>query len=239
MRLTDQEIKDILASKGFICSNIEDYVNLDTILHLQCEHGHNIDASIRTVRNANFRCSICDGQNSISNHVAIVNVPQKQGQRVVAIDNATEKVGISVFDDGKLVYWHLYKYAGETIERLVKNRQFLEDIIIKTWEPDYIVLEDIQYQNNNILTFKILAMLLGSSTVSVAAANIKYETVLSKVWRSHFMINGKTRVQQKVQAIEKVKEMYGIDVNDDVAEAILLGKYAVDCIKKEKIKKLF
>lgn len=53
------------------------------------------------------------------------------------------------------------------------------------------------------------------------------------------MINGKTRVQQKVQAIEKVKEMYGIDVNDDVAEAILLGKYAVDCIKKEKIKKLF
>lgn len=234
MRLTDQEIKDILASKGFICSNINEYVNLDTILHLQCEHGHNIDASIRTVRNANFRCSICDGQNSISNHVAIVNVPQKQGQRVVAIDNATEKVGISVFDDGKLVYWHLYKYAGETIERLVKNRQFLEDTIIKTWEPDYIVLEDIQYQNNNILTFKILAMLLGSSIVSVAAANIKYVTVLSKVWRSHFMINGKTRVQQKVQAIEKVKEMYGIDVNDDVAEAILLGKYSVDTINKNK-----
>lgn len=238
MRLTDQEIKDILASKGFTCSNIEDYVNLDTVLHLQCEHGHNIDASIRTVRNANFKCGICDGQNSISNHITVVNIAAKDGYRIVAIDNATEKVGISVFDSGKLVYWHLYQYSGETIERMVKNREFLENTIINSWQPDMIVFEDIQYQNN-ILTFKTLAMLLGSSLVATRAANIKYETVLSKVWRSHFMINGKTRIQQKVQAIKKVKEMYNLDVNDDVAEAILLGKYAADCLKKEQVKKLF
>lgn len=239
MRLTDQKIKDILASKGFTCSNINDYTNLDSVLHLKCKNGHNIDASIRTVRNANFKCSICDGQNSISNHVAIVNVPQKQGQRVVAIDNATEKVGVSVFDNGKLVYWHLYTYTGETIDRLVKNNKFLKETIIENWKPDIIVFEDIQYQNNNILTFKTLAMLLGISIVTTHAANIKYETVFSKVWRSHFMINGKTRVQQKLQAIEKVKKMYGIDVNDDVAEAILLGKYAVDCLNKNEVKKLF
>ena len=104
MRLTDQEIKDILASKGFTCSNINDYTNLDSILHLRCKNGHNIDASIRTVRNTNFKCSVCDGQNSISNRVAIVNIPAKDGKRVVAIDNATEKVGVSVFDNGKLVY---------------------------------------------------------------------------------------------------------------------------------------
>ena len=53
------------------------------------------------------------------------------------------------------------------------------------------------------------------------------------------MINGKTRIEQKKQAIEKVKTMYGIDVNDDVAEAILLGKYSVDCLRKETIKTLF
>lgn len=53
------------------------------------------------------------------------------------------------------------------------------------------------------------------------------------------MINGKTRIQQKMQAIKKVKEMYNLDVNDDVAEAILLGKYAADCLKKEQTKKLF
>ena len=71
------------------------------------------------------------------------------------------------------------------------------------------------------------------------AHNIRTETVLSKVWRSHFIINGKTRLQEKAQAIEKVKAMYNIDVNDDVAEAILLGKYAVDAVRKVAVKKLF
>lgn len=238
MRLSDQEILDILSSKGFTCSNLKDYQNMDTILHLQCEQGHRIDASIRSVRNVNFKCSICDGQNSISDKIDVINIAKKQGYRVVAIDNATENVGISVFDDGKLIFWHLYVYSGDTIERITQNNKFLKEIIIQKWQPDLIVFEDIQYQSN-ILTFKILAMLLGASIVATKSANIKYETVLSKVWRSHFIINGKTRIQQKTQAINKVKEMYNITVNDDVAEAILLGKYAVDCIREKKIKKLF
>lgn len=53
------------------------------------------------------------------------------------------------------------------------------------------------------------------------------------------MIGGKTRIEQKKGAITKVKEMYGIEVCDDVAEAILLGKYSVDMLKKETVKKLF
>lgn len=231
MRLSDQEIQSILASKGFTCTNLDEYKNMDTILHLVCEHGHQIDASLHTVRNANFKCSICEGQNSISKNVNIINVGKKQGYRVVAIDNATEKVGISVFDDGKLIFWHLYTYSGETIDRIIKNRNFLEETIIKQWKPDFIVVEDIQYQNN-ILTFKTLAMLLGNTLAAIRAAHIKYETVLSKVWRSHFTISGTTRVQQKMAAIQLIKKMYGIDVNDDIAEAILLGKYAVDCLSR-------
>lgn len=31
--------------------------------------------------------------------------------------------------------------------------------------------------------------------------------------------------------------MYDIDVNDDVAEAILMGKYAADVISKQTLKK--
>ena len=46
-------------------------------------------------------------------------------------------------------------------------------------------------------------------------------------------------LQEKAQAIEKIKQMYNIDVNDDVAEAILLGKYAVDAVRKVAVKKLF
>ena len=238
MRLTEQEIIDILDSKGLHCLNIAEYENMNTILSLECSNGHHIDASLKSVRNAHFKCPICEGKNSLSAEVSNLQVPEKSGKRIVAIDNATESVGVSVFDDKKLVFYHLFHFTGETLDRMCDNRKLLEETIIAAWEPDLIVFEDIQYQNN-ILTFKTLAMLLGSSLVSTHSAHIPHETVLSKTWRSHFMINGKTRVEQKKQAIDKVKTMYDINVNDDVAEAILLGKYSVDCLQRSEIKKLF
>lgn len=39
------------------------------------------------------------------------------------------------------------------------------------------------------------------------------------------MIGGKDRVSQKKNVIAKVKSMFGIEVSDDVADAILIGKY--------------
>lgn len=44
-----------------------------------------------------------------------------------------------------------------------------------------VVVEDIQYQNGNVMTFKALAMLLGSTLVTLRAHNIKHSMVLSKV----------------------------------------------------------
>ena len=237
-KLNKQEIEGILESKKLICLDISAYQNLDSLLSLKCVNGHKIDATMRTIRNSHFKCPECDGQSSVSNKANNVIVPSKFGYRVVALDNATENVGVSIFDDDKLVFYHLYKYEGSTLTRMVKNRQFLEDVIIKEWQPDLIVVEDIQYQNN-ILTFKTLAMLLGSSLVSCASKQIKTETVMSKVWRAHFMLNGKGRIEEKKQAIDKVKLMYGIAVNDDVAEAILLGKYAVDKLRIKEVRKLF
>lgn len=239
MRLTNEEIKDILASKGLICLNIEDYKNMDTMLHLQCKQKHNIDASIRTIRNVNFKCPVCDGKTSVSEKINDIAPPVKQGYRIIAVDNATENMGVSIFDNGKLVFYHLFHIQGDTITRLLKNRNLIEQVFIKQWSPDLMVFEDIQYQPPNILTFKVLSMLFGNSLVACRANDVNFETVLSKVWRAHFMCNAKNRSEQKKQSIAKVKEMYDINVNDDVAEAILLGKYAVDSLKRTEIKKLF
>ena len=53
-------------------------------------------------------------------------------------------------------------------------------------------------------------------------------------------MSNKNRTEQKQTAVKKVKDMYNITVSDDIAEAILLGKYAVDIISKQTIiKKLF
>lgn len=83
-------------------------------------------------------------------------------------------------------------------------------------------------------------MLLGNALVTAREAGVRCETVLSKVWRSHQLIKGRTRSEQKTEAIRKVKDMYGISVSDDIAEAILIGKYAVDMFGLQELrKKLF
>lgn len=102
-----------------------------------------------------------------------------------------------------------------------------------------LVLEDIQ-QQVNVMVFKSLAMLLGNALVVAREAGVKTETVLSKVWRAHYMIPGRTRAEQKAGAIQKVKEMYGVTLGDDIAEAILMGKYAADVLTRQELrKKLF
>lgn len=51
------------------------------------------------------------------------------------------------------------------------------------------------------------------------------------------MIPGRTRSEQKAGAIQKVKEMYGITLGDDIAEAILMGKYAADVLTRQELRK--
>ena len=238
MRLGQEELVEIAQAKGLKCLDLDAYKNLDSELQFQCGKGHTISTNFRTIRNEKFVCPQCDGMSSVSDKLSRVSPPPKKGTRIIAMDNATERAGLSVFDDGELVFFTLLRFEGETLTRLLKNRNVLEDVIIKEWKPDLLVFEDIQYQES-IQTFKVLAMLLGSSLVSAKKFGIKTETVFSKVWRSHFLIGGRTRLDQKKHAILKVKMMYGLDVNDDQAEAILLGKYAVDKVNKPVPKKLF
>ena len=70
--------------------------------------------------------------------------------------------------------------------------------------------------------------------VAIRECGINCEVVPSATWRSHFMIKG-DRIAEKSQAINKVMSMYGVKVVDDIAEAILLGKYATDAAKVTKL----
>ena len=114
----------------------------------------------------------------------------------------------------------------------------MEQTVIEEWEPDYIVFEDIQYQNN-YQTYKKLAMLLGLLIVAAKNGGVEWDVVPPVTWRSHFNISGKRETVKK-QAIMKVATMYNINVVDDVAEAILIGKYYIDkSLAKTQIKKAF
>jgi len=222
-RLSVDAIKAEVESKGYILVDASNYTNMNSLITIRCAKGHLIQTSIADFRLPSFTCPQCD-------KVDFVNptaVPPKTGYRVIAFDQATENFGLSVFDDGKLQFFNLYNFVGKFNDRLHQIKRFVENIVIKEWKPDFIVMEDIQYQYGAVLTFKILAMLLGVLEELCTEYGIEYEVVSPNVWRKYAGTCGKTRLQEKQLSVAVVKEKYGVKVNNDVAEAILIGRYGV------------
>jgi Holliday junction resolvasome RuvABC endonuclease subunit len=153
------------------------------------------------------------------------------------LDNATEKMGLSIYDNGKLVYYHLLVFSGNFDSRITKIFEVVTKVMIEGWKPDFIVMEDIQYQNN-YQTYKKLAMLLGVLTVAAKSAKLDYRIIAPVQWRSHYQISGK-RDDIKTKAVKLVNTMYNIDVIDDVAEAILIGHYIADIKYQESFEPAF
>ena len=58
-------------------------------------------------------------------------MPQKKGYRVIAFDQATERFGLSVYDDGELVFFNLYTFNGYVAERLAQIKNLVQNIVIK------------------------------------------------------------------------------------------------------------
>lgn len=236
-RLTQTEIREEVAAKGYNLIDATGYSNLSSDITISCPKQHKIITNMKTFRNINFTCPYCDGNNKVDIKKMTFDISNKRGFRIISLDNATERSGVSVFEDGELIYYHLFQYAGDTMTRILKNKKVLKEIIIDKWKPDLIVFEEVQ-QQQNVQTFKTLSMLLGVCLITAKENGVNFERVYTNSWRSHFILNLKDRKMGKKQAIEKVKKMYDIDVNDDVAEAILIGKYASDIIMKKE-KKLF
>ena len=229
-RLNTETIRQEVEAKGFTLVSAENYENLNSEITVKCSQGHVSNVSLSSFRAASFTCPHCD------HSIKFVNpdvVPTKKGYRVIAFDQATEHFGLSIWDNGELVFFHLYTFVGTVVNRLTQIKNFISNIVLKEWQPDYIVCEDIQYQYGAVLTFKVLAMLLGIVEVACNEANIPYEVVSPNVWRKYAGTCGKTRLQEKQLSIAFVKEKYGIRVNDDVAEAILIGRYGAHVHKEE------
>lgn len=230
-RLTHQQITDEIQKLGYELVDDSKYTSMQSRIVIRCPKGHLIETCLADFRRPSFTCPICDKDVDFINPK---DVPAKNdAYRVIAFDQATEKFGLSIFDNGELVFYRLFTFSGELVARLSKIHKLVEEIIIPQWQPDYIVMEDIQYQSNGILTFKVLAMLLGVIQTSCAEHNVPFEAVSPNVWRKYAGTNGANRREEKMLSVAMVKEKYNIKVTDDVAEAILIGRYGTMMHKKE------
>ena len=236
-RLSQEEIEKIAKEKNLIILNPESYVSLSSDLEFKCLKCKKMFISnMDTVRSPRFMCPECEKQRAVYRN----SPPPKEKDvfRIIGFDQATVSFGISVFDNGQLVYFAVERFNGATENRLASIATFIEKIC-REWRPDLVELEDIQLQHNNAgyITFKTLAELLGVVKMTLSRENVPHDVVLNKVWQSMFMIGGSNRITQKMNVIKKVKELFDIDVSDDIADAVLIGNYAVH--KKMTYRKAF
>lgn len=211
-----------------------EYKNLDTELSLLCPNNHRVNISLKVWRKKK-RCPICAEKEQV---LEAEIFPKKEGEkRILALDQATQKTGWSIFSiHGELIKCGLYVAPpGSEFERVGAIRKWLL-CMIESWDPDYIFIEDIQLQRkmssspgsfDGITTFKILARLQGVLCNVVHDSGAELSLVLSSVWRKTCGIGGKNREIKKANAQKKIKEWYGINVDDDVAEAVCIGHHAV------------
>ena len=148
--------------------------------------------------------------------------------RLLALDQASKITGWAVFEDGELKSYGKISLDDPNIDyRLVQLRANIWDLI-KDYDIDEVIFEDIQQQNNvanNVQTFKVLAEVYGVISELLQEIQIPHSTVLATSWKSTLGIKGKARAEQKKNAQLYVEQNYGVHVIQDIADAICIGTH--------------
>lgn len=153
----------------------------------------------------------------------------------VILDQSTKKSGYSVWQNNKLI-------DHGVLDSNVKENDYLKRIqimsglieqLIDKYSPNYVVIEGVQYQSNQN-TYHQLSVNQGAIIKILFDRGIEFSIIPVNTWRSYNDIKGnKKRAEQKLAAIDLVKELYDIDATDDECEAILIGRYAVEKLLKK------
>ena len=152
--------------------------------------------------------------------------------RLLILDQA-RTTGYAVFDDNSLTEYGTIELGkkDEIYENLLLSaKEKVRDLINKT-QADILVIEDIQQQNQNVGTYKKLAMLMGVLICLFHEVNKPYCIVPPTRWKSFAQIKGKKRIEQKSNTMLFVKEKFGLeDVTEDTADAISMGFFAMNTL---------
>lgn len=212
------------------------YKNLENEMIFQCPEGHEVRAPWKKMRNG-LSCPVCS-QNIFKAQDMNIIPKKKKSTRILALDQATQKTGFSIYDDGKLIRYGVFTVSGaDEAERIFLIKNWLINMITN-WEPDWVGLEGIQFQKASekgtikadenhlsITIFQTLARLQGVLIDACYTMNIKYEVCPTNTWRNYCGVKGRARAERKKSMQSLAKQWYDVTVSDDEADAIGIGKY--------------
>ena len=155
--------------------------------------------------------------------------------KILNLDQSTKITGYSVFSNNDLDTYGLLKSNTDEENPIERIKEMNEKIIalINNVNPDYIVFEQVQFQNN-YGTFQQLSQLQGVIMAYLFKIDIGFNLIEPTAWKSCCKIKGRKRVEQKLNTQKFVKEKYNIDVSEDEADAIGIGYWAINNLKTTK-----
>ena len=231
MRYSIEDVKKGLENTGWKVIS-DKYISLDSELIFECEEGHKVYSTWKKIRTRR-ECPICKENKYKEQDFKIV--PKEKGiRRTLALDQSTRINGWSIYDGNKLIKYGIFTVNfDDEIERDNNIKNWLVNMIYN-WNPDYVGLEGIQYQQNmGVTTFETLARLQGILMNTLFEMNIPYSVCPTNTWRHYCGVKGRTRTDKKRSMQILVKQWFDISVTDDEADAIGIGKYVAENLNKQ------
>lgn len=147
--------------------------------------------------------------------------------KILSLDISTKSSGYCVIENGKVKdYGTITSDEKDFLDRGQYMAEFIRLLCEKYGTFDYAYIEELKVISNQ-RTLEMLGIVQGMIIRELKNSDVSL--VPPTVWRKLYGLNGK-RAEAKKKAIE-ICEDKGFTVhNDDEAEAILLGLYAVDSL---------
>lgn len=175
--------------------------------------------------------------------------------KILSIDQARNGAwAVFDYDKKKLETYGTFSfnYRDYTYAKAILAIEELIDSVIKTYDISVVFIEDIQLRFN-VQSFKKLAQLQGVLINLFEKNEYLYDFIAPTQWQNYCKARGRStkeikgkikaleasgKKESKILSIQAVKDFYGIETeNDNLADAILIGHYAVnhyDISKKEE-----
>lgn len=154
--------------------------------------------------------------------------------KIAGVDASSNKTGIAIFENGQyiehtLIDLHKIKDPDQRIPKMmVEICKY-----IKKHMPDKIIMEK-SMMKNNIDTVQKLSNIAGAVMLYAATKNMEFQHVYPSEWRKKIGLQQSTQIKREVlkeEAVQAVKQEYGMDVTDDEAESILIARSGFDLPK--------
>ena len=236
-KLKIDDIRKVAIEHGWTLISTE-YKNLDTELIFECNEGHRVYAPYKKIRDK-WECPICK-QNKYFIFSEEIKPKRKGVRRTLALDQATHITGYAILDNNELINAGIFETTKEDeIERDLEVKNWLIQMI-NNWNPDMVVMEDIQLQQINgktigVTTYRTLARLQGILLATCVEQNMSWTCCPPATWRAYCGVKGRTRTDKKRSMQNLIKEWYDVTVSDDIADAIGIGKWASEKVNKQVV----